>query len=57
MHALAGELIAQHASPHEGVLQMPFVNAAHERQIGIADRARQVVHRAPAEAQQLGLGA
>lgn len=51
MHTLARQLIAQHASPHEGVLQMQFVNLAHERQIALTERARQVVHGASADAQ------
>jgi len=34
---------------------MQLVDPAHERQIGIADRPGQVVHRAPADAQQPGL--
>ena len=47
--AVAPELIAQHPRAHEGVgvLQM------HQGQFGFADGARQVVHRAPADAQQV----
>jgi hypothetical protein len=38
MDALPGQLVAQHARPHEGVLQVQCVEPAHERQIGQADR-------------------
>ena len=31
------ELVTQHPRTHEGMLQMQFVDAAHERQIGRAD--------------------
>lgn len=49
------ELAAQHARAHEGVLQMQLVDAAHQRQLGLAGRPGQVVDRAPADAQQAGL--
>ncbi len=55
LDAIARELIAQHASTHEGVVQMQPIDAAHQLQVGRADRAGQVVHRASAHAQQLGL--
>ena len=55
LDALAGQLIAQHACAHEGVLQVQLVNSAHENQIGRAGWARQVVHRSSAHAEQLGL--
>ena len=47
------ELIAQHASAHEG--EMRPVDPSHQLQVGRADRAGQVVHGAAAHAQQLGL--
>src|SRR6478752_5372198 len=34
---------------------MQLVDTAHERQVGLADGSWQVVHRAPADAQQLSL--
>src|SRR5665647_2781601 len=37
------------------VFQVQLVKAQHERQIGFADGLGQVVHRAPAYAQQFGL--
>ena len=46
---------AQHTRAHERVFQVQLVNAAHQRQIGLADRSGQVVHRAPAHAKQFGL--
>ncbi len=55
--ALGLELPAQHPGAHEGMLQMQLVKPPHERQIGGADRLRQVIHRPAADAQQLGLGA
>ena len=55
LHAFARELPAQHASAHEGVLQVQLVDAAHERLVGLTDRPRQAIHRAAAHAQQLGL--
>src|SRR5271157_5543182 len=55
LDALGLELPAQHPGAHEGMLQMQLVKPPHERQIGGADRLRQVIHRPAAEAQQLGL--
>ena len=54
---LSIELVAQHARVHERVLQVQFINAAHERQIRAADRLGQIIHAAPADAGQLGLTA
>jgi hypothetical protein len=39
----------------ERVFQVQFVDAAHERQVGVADTSGQVVNRAPADGQQFGL--
>ena len=36
MEALHGQLVAQHARPHERMLQVQFVHLAHQRQIGRA---------------------
>lgn len=47
--------VAQHACPHERVLQMQRIDAPHQRQIGHRDGLRQVVHRAAADAHQFGL--
>ena len=44
------ELVAQHACTHEWVLQVQYVNATHERQIGSADRFGQIIHAASANA-------
>jgi len=55
VNILASQLITQHACTHERVLQVQHINAAHECQIGITGRSRQVIHRAPADALQLGL--
>jgi hypothetical protein len=54
-HALSPQQAAQHARTHERVFQVQLVNPAHQRQIGIADRSRQVVHTAPTDVQQLRL--
>jgi hypothetical protein len=51
LHALA----MQHARAHEGELHVQLVQAAHEVQVRLADGPRQLVHRAAAHAQQLGL--
>ena len=47
--------IAQHAAAGERVLQMQLVDAAHQRQLALGNRLGVVVHRASADAQQLGL--
>jgi hypothetical protein len=47
MDALPGQSLAQHARAHEGMFKMQFVDLAHERQIGRADRLGQVVDRPP----------
>jgi len=49
------ELILQHASTHEWVFQMQFVNAAHQCQIGDVDRFGAIVDAAAAYAHQFGL--
>src|SRR5208282_5352289 len=49
------QLVAQHSCAHEGMLQVQFVNPAHQRQISRTDGSGQVVHRASADIQQLGL--
>ena len=46
----SAQLVARHACAQAPVLQVQFVNAAHERQICVAPRLGQVVHRAPADA-------
>ena len=53
--SLAFELAYEHALAHEGVLQVQLVNSAHERQVSFAGGSWCVVHRAPADLQQLGL--
>jgi len=53
--ALPFQLVAQHVRTHERMYQVQLVDSSHERQVGIADRSRQVVHRAPADAQQFRL--
>jgi hypothetical protein len=37
------------------MLQMQLVDPAHDRQVGITDRPRKVVHRPPADVEQFGL--
>src|SRR6218665_919163 len=53
--AFAPELIAHHPCAHERVLQVELVQPPHQPQVALADRARQVVHRAAADTEQLGL--
>ena len=53
--ALASQHAAKHPGTHERVLQVQFVNSAHECQVGIAGRPRLVVDRASADLKQLGL--
>ena len=55
LDALSCQLIAQHASAHEGMRQVQLVDAAHERQVAIAGGARPVLHRTSTDVQQLGL--
>jgi hypothetical protein len=55
LDALQAQQVAQHAAARERVLQVQLVDAAHQRQLGLGDRLGVVVHRAPADAQQLGL--
>ena len=55
VHTIFAQLVAQHARTHEGMLQVQLVDLEHQRQIGRADRPGQVIHRAPAHAQQPGL--
>ncbi len=55
LDALPGQLVAQHARPHERMFQVQFVDFAHQRQIGRADRLGQVVDRPPADVEQAGL--
>ena len=57
LETLTIKLVTQHACAHEGMLQVQFVNATHERQIGRADKSGQIVHAAPADAGQLRLAA
>ena len=54
-NALPIQLVAQLPRAHERVLQVQLVELAHQRQIGRADRLRQVVDRASADVEQLGL--
>ena len=49
------QLPAQHARPHERMLKMQFVQAAHERQISGTGRLRQIINRASADLQQFRL--
>jgi hypothetical protein len=53
LDALQAQQVAQHAAAGERVLQVQLVDAAHQRQLGLGDRLGVVVHRAPADAQQL----
>jgi hypothetical protein len=53
--ALQAQQVAQHAAARERVLQVQFVDAAHQRQLGLGGRLGVVVHRASADAQQLRL--
>ena len=55
MQAQQAKLISQHLGAHEGVFQVQLINMPHQRQIGWADRLGQVIHRAPADLEQLGL--
>jgi hypothetical protein len=55
LDALQAQEVAQHAAAGERVLQVQLVDAAHQRQLGLADRLGVVVHRAAADAQQFGL--
>jgi hypothetical protein len=49
------EQIAQHPATGKRVVQMQFVDLAHQPQILVRDRARMVVDRAAADAQDFGL--
>jgi len=55
LHALQAQQVTQHATAGVRVIQVQPVDAPHEHQFGIRDRHRLVVHRAAADAQQLGL--
>src|SRR6218665_453236 len=55
LQAFAPELIAHHPCAHERVLQGELVQPPPQPQVALADRARQVVHRAAADTEQLGL--
>ena len=54
-HALLGQRAAQHPGTHERVLQVQLVNTPHQRQVGRVDQLGNVVDRAAADVQQLGL--
>ena len=49
LSAFAPQLITQHSRAHERVLQVQLVETAHQGQISITYRTRQVIHRAPAD--------
>jgi hypothetical protein len=53
LDALQAQQVAQHAAAGKRVLQVHLVDAAHQRQLGLAHRLGVVVHRAAADAQQL----
>jgi hypothetical protein len=53
--ALQAQEVAQHPATRERVLQVQFVEPAHQGELGLVHRLGVVVHRAPADAQQLGL--
>jgi len=50
LDALPIELITQLASPHDRVFQVQFVESAHDAQIALRNRLRQVVHTAATDA-------
>jgi hypothetical protein len=47
----------QHPAARERILQVQLVDPAHEREIGVRGRARQVVDAAPADPEHLRLAA
>ena len=47
----------QHPAPGKGIVQRPFTGPAHQREIGVRGRARQVIDAAPADAERLRLAA
>jgi hypothetical protein len=50
-----GEHIAQHAAAGERIVHVQLVDAPHQKQIGIGDRARPVVDRGAADLQLFDL--
>ena len=54
-NALPGQLVAQLTGTHERVFQVQFVDLAHQCQIGRPDWPGQLVDRATADVQKLGL--
>jgi hypothetical protein len=55
LDALQAQEVAPHAAAGERVLQVQFVDPAHQAQLRRAHRLGLVVHRAAADVQQLGL--
>ena len=53
--AVLTQQIAQHAGSGERALQMQFVDATHECEVGLAHGLRQVVHAPAADVENLGL--
>ena len=52
LEAVVTQQIAHHAAARERVVQVQFVDPAHERRISWRGRPRQVVHRDARELQQ-----
>ena len=55
--AFAGEQIAEHPAARERIIEMQFVDPAHQRQIGRRHRPGQVIDAAPADPEHLRLSA
>jgi hypothetical protein len=55
--ALLLEKPLEHAAARERIVEMQFVDPAHQRQVGVAHGARQIVDAAPADAEDSGLPA
>src|ERR1019366_1218997 len=55
LQALLPQQAAQHSAAGKGIIQVEFVDAPHQPQIFLRDRARLIVDRAPADIQNLGL--
>ena len=51
-----GEEIAEHTASGEGILQMQFVDPAHQREVIVADTSRFVINGAAADAEFASLG-
>lgn len=48
---LLAEQVAQHATAREQIIHMQFVNASHQHQVRVRNRARTVVDRGAADRQ------